>query len=233
MSDNSPSTASGGQNKSNAAQPNQKKQNPVRLLILLLLLLLVASAYGYDRKIAGPACEEGQKIVLELLQQQQSQPGKVTASFAEVQQALAKKPSSRVDETYYAIETYSWRRGSVFQTYFIRVIYRKDKDGTFSVDGVTSPNEEPTEAQLPGPIKPRELTEEQRAAMQSPPSPPTGPSSGPGGVISPFPPGKQGPGTSEESPPTPEKPESNPAEKPDSPAAAKADSAPAEVAPAK
>ena len=217
MSDNSPSTASGGQNKSNAAQPNRKQQNPVRQLILLLLLLLVASAYGYDRKIAGPGCEQGQMIVLELLQQQQSLPGKVTASFAEVQQALARKPSSRVDEKYYAIETYSWRRGSVFQTYFIRVIYRKDKDGTFSVDGVTSPNEEPTEAQLPGPIKPRELTEEQRAAMQSPPS--SGPPSGPGGVPSPFPPGNQPPATSEEPPPQPAASESKPAEKPDPPPA--------------
>ena len=215
MSDNSPSTASGGQNESKAAQPNQKEQNSVRQLILLLLLLLVASAYGYDRKIAGPGCERGQMIVLELLQEQQSQPGKVTASFAEVQQALARKPSSRVDEKYYAIETYSWRRGSVFQTYFIRVIYRKDKDGTFSVDGVTSPNEEPTEAQLPGPIKPREPTEEERAAMQS--SPPT--SSGPGGVIPPSAPGKQPPTTSEEPQQQPAPSESNSAEKSDPPPA--------------
>lgn len=228
MSDSSPSAAAGGHDPSPVVPPNQKKQSPVRLLILVLLLLLVATAFAYDRKIAGPACEAGQKIVLELLQQQQSQPGKITASFAEVQKALGKEPSSRADNEYYALETYSWRRGSLFQTYSIRVIYRKDKDGYFAVDGVTLPNEEPTESQLPGPIKPIELTEEQRAAMKDAPTPPMGP----GGGGAPYPPGNQNPSTTEETPPKPDQAESNPVEKPDPPSAEKAASSPAEATPA-
>ena len=154
MSDNAPSTAAGGQSGSHPAGSSQKKHNPVRLMILILLLLLVAGAYGYDRKVAGPACEAGQKKILGLLAQQQAQPGKVTASFAEVQKTLGKKPSSRIDKEYYSIETYSWMRGSLFQTYFIRVIYRKDRDGALAVDGVTAPNEEPSESQLPVRLSP-------------------------------------------------------------------------------
>ena len=192
-------------------------------MILILLLLLVAGAFGYDRKVAGPACEAGQKKILELLAQQQAQPGKVTASFAEVQKTLGKKPSSRIDKEYYSIETYSWMRGSLFQTYFIRVIYRKDRDGALAVDGVTAPNEEPSESQLPGPIKPRELTEEEKAGFKPPPGPPGGPTSEPPGVMPPgAPPGPPGAGGQ-----PPAEPAGEPAdkpEKPDQPAADKTES---------
>ena len=37
-------------------------------------------------------------------------------------------PSSSVDHDYYLLETFSWRRGNLFSTYYVMVVYTKRQD---------------------------------------------------------------------------------------------------------
>jgi len=209
------------------ASRNQKKHNPARLSNPAAALVArwraafrIRSAKSADQALRNRAQKNRDGTVCK---QQQSQPGKITASFAEVQQALARKNRRvRVDTEYYAIETYSWRRAARFSRpiSFPASFIRKDKDGKFSVDGVDfAPNEEPTETQLPGfRSSPRETHGGRTSGAHRPaarasipasipglhpgppsralhPGPPSGPPSGPGGVIfSGFLPGEQVPG---------------------------------------
>jgi hypothetical protein len=201
-----------------AAQAPAKKHSPARLPILLVILLLVTGAYFYDRKVAGPACEEGFKKATSLLEQEHAKAGQMTAGCEAMQDALGKKPARRVDGEHYAVEKYTWRRGSLVQTYFVCVIYRKNQDGKLVLDHVMAANEEPKPEQLPGgPIVPKELTEEEKAAMaaSSKGSGPPGPGPGPGGK----PPADESDA---------DKPDAGQPEKPDTTPAAKPDAAPPE-----
>jgi hypothetical protein len=246
MSDTTSSSAADSPTPAPAPEAKSKKHSPLRLLLLIVLLLLVAFALWYDRKVAKPACEAGYEKAKALLDRELAKAGRVTASFKDMQQELGKKPSRRVDKEHYSIETYCWIRGSLVQSYYIHVIYRKERSGNLVVNNVLAPNTEATEEELPGgQLKPRQLTDEERAAMTPPPSKP-GPAKkgaiGPGGPGKPpvapdkpptdaegaAPPAK--PGQPEAAPPEKAAPDQPPTEKPDAPAEEKPQ-APAEKKP--
>lgn len=165
-----------------AAPPAAKKPNPTRSLLLLSLLLLMLAALYYDRYVARPGSELAYQKVERYLQQELSKAGQTTASFDEVKEIVGCGPSSHVDHEYYTIERFSWRRGVLFASYFIDVVYRKDAEGDRVLYAVTH-NEPPAEEDLPStPVQPRKLTEEERNAKMSagPPGGPPGAGAAPG-----------------------------------------------------
>jgi hypothetical protein len=215
MSDTSSSSAADSPTPAATPETKPRKQSPLRLVLLLVLLLLVVGALWYDRKVARPACEAGYEKAKALLDRELAKAGRVTASFQDMQQALGKKPSRRVDKEHYSIETYSWMRGSLVQTYYINVIFRKERGGDIVLNSVLAPNMEPTDDDLPGgQVQPRKLTDEERAAMTPAPSMP-GPA--PKGAIEPAGPGQ--PPLVPDKPPADAEGEGPPA-KPEPPAAA-------------
>ena len=89
----------------------------------LLLLALV-----WDRFLAKPGSEAAFTKVKELIDQQHlNTKEKGMMKPADVQAAIG-TPSKTDDQGYYMMETYSWRRGNLFSSYYINVVYTKRQD---------------------------------------------------------------------------------------------------------
>jgi hypothetical protein len=137
-------------------------------MVLVILLGLMIGALYHDRYRARPQSRGAYDKVNGLLREELGKAGKATAGPADVQSLLKATPSGKVDEEHYAIESYRWRRGLIFLTYDVHVVYRKDRGGNAVVYQVML-NEWPGPIDLPGgpPEAPPELKAEPATEPES------------------------------------------------------------------
>jgi hypothetical protein len=115
---------------------------------LLALLGLVSMGLAYDQLVAKPQYEAGVETLEELIDtKNQRSVYEDPITPTEVKAALNREPATVTKANHYLKETYAWRRGSLFQRYFIEVIYLpSDPPLLHTFFG----NRTPSEVELPG-----------------------------------------------------------------------------------
>ena len=115
--------------------PSAKGRNPTALAIrsvLLVILVVLLAALLYDRFVAAPQLNKAYDIVGELLTAaDEPSQGEVKSPVteADVKQAIGEPGNPREDAGKFVIDRYSWRRGLLFLSYDLYIVYFKDPDG--------------------------------------------------------------------------------------------------------
>jgi hypothetical protein len=132
------------------SKPEAKPEAPAKkgggvlrvILIIVMLVMLALLAWDqYARAASKSAFENVVKWVEQDLEEY---------TPADVQKLLGRNSDQGVeDKDDYALETYSWPRGILVKTYFVKVIYRKDGDKLLLHEVVH--NVEPEANDLPNP----------------------------------------------------------------------------------
>ncbi len=121
-------SGAGEQSEANAPLPPAKGTSPLRLVILLLIFGIALAGLLYDYCIARPAQKDAYNKILGLLDGSTPDPsGDGTVTDDEVQSILGNKPTGTKALTNGKIETYSWRSGLPYRTYFLYVVYSGQK----------------------------------------------------------------------------------------------------------
>jgi hypothetical protein len=125
-------------------QAPKKKGGGVLRVILIVVLLVMLGLLGWDR-YARAASKTSFDSVVKWVEQDLEE-----YTPADVQKLLGRKPDRGLeDKESYALETYSWPRGVLVKSYFVKVIYRKEGDKVLLHEVVH--NVEPEQNDLPNP----------------------------------------------------------------------------------
>jgi hypothetical protein len=128
--------------------PTPKKKGGMRLVVLILIMLVMVGLACWDVYARGASQSSFEKVV-KLVEEDLKE-----FTPADVQKLVGRQPDRGLeDNEAYALETYSWPRGILFQSYFVKVIYRKEGDKVLLHEVVH--NIEPEDNDLPNPpVKP-------------------------------------------------------------------------------
>jgi hypothetical protein len=132
-----------------AAQPDAtpKKSGGMLRIVLILIMLVMLGLLGWDQYARAASKTSFDKVVKWV----EEDVTKYTP--ADVQQLLSRQPDRGLEDNEdYALETYSWPRGILVKSYFVKVIYRKDGDKVLLHEVVH--NVEPEANDLPNPPAP-------------------------------------------------------------------------------
>ena len=118
------------ENNETQAAATPSSASTIRLIVLLVVLVAMASALGWDQFVSRPGSQKAYDDVHAMITRQNLATGlSGMKSEKDVQKLLGCTPSAVDEKDYYAIETYSWRRGLLFTTYDVNVLYHIKKDG--------------------------------------------------------------------------------------------------------
>ena len=124
------------------SQPSGKGRNPTMLavrVVLLVILVVLLAALLYDRFVAAPKVNQAHEAVEKLMEvSEQASMGerKEPLTDAVVRQEIG-EPTQREESGKFVIDRYSWRRGLLFTTYDLYVVYHKDPGGQLVVIDVS------------------------------------------------------------------------------------------------
>jgi hypothetical protein len=133
--------------------PSSKGRNPTALAIrsvLLVILVVLLAALLYDRFVAAPRANKAYDAVDALLTAaEQPSMGENTrpVTDVEVKSAIGEPGHPREDAGQFAIDRYSWRRGLLFTSYDLYVVFHKDAGGQLVLYQIYK-NERPAAADL-------------------------------------------------------------------------------------
>ena len=140
--------------KSPDADKPAKKSGGALRIILIVIMLVMFGLLGYDRYARAVSNQKYEEIKTWVEQSKSATP-------EEVQKMMGRAPDNGLEvQEHYWQETYSWRAGSLFKSYFITVFYESKDDKPVLYEFVF--NQEPETNDIPNPPPP-ELTEEQLA----------------------------------------------------------------------
>lgn len=121
-----------------------KKSGGALRIVLILIMLMMLGLLGWDRYARGASQTSFDKVVKWVEEDIKEY------TPEDVQKLLGRQPDHGLEDNKdYALETYSWPRGILFSSYFVKVIYRKDGDKVLLHEVVH--NVEPEENDLPNP----------------------------------------------------------------------------------
>lgn len=148
----------GEQPEHDSATAARKKSPVVLRIVLMAILLLSLVLLVYDR-YARAACNAAfQKVEQWVKEEAEKSP-------EDVRELLGRQPDDGLENyDHYFQETYSWRRGSLVKTYFVKVLYHQKGERLLLHEVVQ--NVEPGGTDIP------ELPEEASAPADGEPSPP-------------------------------------------------------------
>jgi len=125
-----------------AAAP--KKSGGVLRIVLILIMLVMLGLLGWDQYARAASKTSFDKVVKWVEEDIKEY------TPEDVQKLLGRKSDRGVeDKEDYALETYSWPRGILYKSYFVKVIYRKEGDKVLLHEVVH--NVEPEANDLPNP----------------------------------------------------------------------------------
>ncbi len=133
--------------------PSAKSRNPTMLALrglLLVILVVLLAALVYDRFVAAPRLNQAYDAVDALLTDaEQPSMGEIKkpVTDVDVKSAIGEPEHPREDAGQFAIDRYSWRRGLLFTSYDLYVVYHKDAGGLFVLFKIYK-NERPAAADL-------------------------------------------------------------------------------------
>ena len=123
--------------------PQRKAGGPLRV-VLIVVMFVMLGLFGWDQYARATSNGSYEKVVKLKEESTRDQ------TPEDVQKLLGRRPDRPLeDHQDYALETYSWRRGILIQSYFVKVIYRKE-GGKVHLHEVVQ-NIEPTDNDLPNP----------------------------------------------------------------------------------
>jgi hypothetical protein len=123
----------------------QKRDLIIRIALFTILGFLLL-ALVWDRLAKGGSDAAFAKVE-ELINQQHLNTEAQGMIHPEDVHAAIGSPSTKEDHGHYLLETFSWRRGNPFSTYFVNVIYTK-RQGQWQLY-IAFLNEVPVEDDLP------------------------------------------------------------------------------------
>ena len=99
----------------------RRGSGPLRIILIVVLLVMVGllALDVWNKRASNSAFEKIQAWV----------DGRKKASPAEVHELIGREPDTKmVQKAHYYEETYSWRRGRLFDTYYVTVLYAQEND---------------------------------------------------------------------------------------------------------
>ena len=129
----------------NAAKPAKGGSGALRIILIVVLLVMVG-LLALDLRSKWASNTAFDKV-------QEWVDGRKKASPDEVHELIGRKPDSEiVQKEHYFEETYSWRRGRLFDTYHVTVVYAEEKDGPVLHE--VEKNKAPEGNSIPNPTPP-------------------------------------------------------------------------------
>lgn len=111
--------------------PENKKASPLSTILRVVLLAVLVIMVGlliYDWYVARPGAEAAHQTLAKL--DETNNAGEKNSRFTrdEVHKELGLSNYTETTEGNKLYERYTWRRGSLYNTYYVVVIYQKDND---------------------------------------------------------------------------------------------------------
>lgn len=121
------------------AAGNDNKSNPTSTIlrfVLLGVLVVMVGLLMYDWFVARPGAKAAHDALAKLDEDNNSRPLNSRYTREDVVAKIGEPASSTKDEeTGKLEERYTWRRGSLYNTYYVVVLYQKDRDAEDGTPG--------------------------------------------------------------------------------------------------